>query len=257
MKAEEMEIVNEDKELDVSRPKDLAVQSETGKLLQMAVDKDLDVEKLEKLIDLKNREMERECKQDFEQHFSVMKSKLPVIKKTAAATDDNNNVMYKFAPLEELQEKCDPIITEHGFSYHWEESYIQETQSKRVTFFLSGYGYTRSNYFDVPDIPGNKRTNPIQVAGIKSSYGKRYTYTSGLGLVITGEDDDANALTFADAIEYADQIVWIKTCKTSEDLKGVWSKIYAELKKNNDSIGRAVLTEVYNKQKEAAQNGTV
>lgn len=253
----EMEVVNDDKELEVSRPKDLAIQSETGALLKMAVDKDLDIGKLEKLIELKNREEERACKRDFELHFTQMKAELPIIEKDTEAKDQNGKTMYKFAKLESLQEACDPIITTHGFCYHWDESHVEATKSKRITFFLSGYGHTRSNYFDSPEIPSNKFANAIQTAGIQASFGKRYSMIEGLGLIVKGVDNDANHLTFNDAIEYADQIVWLKSCNTPEDLKGVWSKIYQELKKNNDSIGRAVLTEVYNKQKEAVLNGTV
>ena len=230
--------------------KEIATQSESGLLLQMAIDKDLDVDKLEKLIDLKVKEEERLCKKDFELHFSEMKAELPVIEKSKEVKDDKGNHMYNFAPLAEIQSLCDPIIASYKFGYYWDESYIPETKSKRVTFYLSGYGYTKSNYFDVPDIQSNKWANPIQTGGIKSSYGKRYTFESGLGLIVKGIDTDGVHLTFNDGVEYAEQIVWLKSCTTREDLLDVFKKIVAELKKENDTLGKGVLTAIYTDLKE-------
>lgn len=223
----------------------IPVQSESGALLKMAIDNDLDVDKLGKLIELKVKEEERQCKKDFDLHFAEMKAELPIIEKTMEVTDDKGNHMYDFAPLSKLQIDCDPVISNYLFSYYWDESYVPETKSKRVTFYLSGYGYTKSNYFDVADIQSNKWANAIQTGGIKSSYGKRYTMESGLGLIIKGVDTDGIHLTFKDGVDYAEQIVWLKSCNSREDLLGVFKKIVDELKKKNDKIGKGVLTAIY------------
>jgi len=232
--------------------------SETGALDQMAIDKNLDLDKLERVIEMHKGMKADQAKDSFNRAFAEMKAELPVIKKGMEATNDDGSVMYMFAPLEDLQEACDPILSKYGFSYHWEEEFIESSNSKRVTFILEHRdGHQRSNNFDVPDIQGTKRNNAIQVQGIKSTYGKRYTFQSGTGVIVKGEDKDANFLTFNDAVEYADSIVWINSCNTPDELKDVWTKVYQDLKKNNDQIGKSVLTEVYNKQKKAVLDGTV
>ncbi len=232
--------------------------SETGALVQMAIDKDLDLDKLERVIAMHKGMKADQAKDSFNRSFAEMKAELPIITKGMEAKNDDGSVMYMFAPLEDLQEACDPILSKYGFSYHWEEEFIESTNSKRVLFILEHKeGHQRSNYFDVPEIQGTKRNNAIQVQGIKSSYGKRYTMQSGTGIIIKGEDRDANFLTFNVAVEYADQIVWLKSCQTLDDLKDVWTKVYKDLKTNNDQIGKGVLTEVYNNQKKAVTNGTV
>ncbi len=224
--------------------------SETGALVQMAIDKDLDLDKLERVIEMHKGMKADQAKDSFNRAFAEMKAELPVITKGMEATNDDGSVMYMFAPLEDLQEACDPILSRYGFSYHWEEEFIESSDSKRVTFILEHRdGHQRSNYFDVPDIQGTKRNNPIQVQGIKSTYGKRYTFQSGTGVIVKGEDKDANFLTFNEAVEYADSIEWINSCNTPDELKDVWTKIYQDLKNKDDKIGLAVLTEVYNKQK--------
>ena len=233
------------KAIAVTPKQEIAIQSETAALLKLAIDKNLDVDKLEKLIDLKNREDDKLCKKEFDLHFSEMKNELPLIEKTMEVTDDNGKHMYDFAPLPEMQALCDPIISKHKFSYYWGEVEIPEQKVKRVTFYLSGYGHTRENSFDVAEIPTNKWANAIQVGGIRSSYGNRYTMMGGLALVVKGTDNDAANLTFNDGIEYAEQIVWLKSCNSREDLLSVFKKIVETLKKNNDTIGKGVLTEVY------------
>ena len=232
--------------------------SETGALVQMAIDKNLDLDKLERVIEMHKGMKADQAKDSFNRAFAEMKAELPVIKKGMEAKNDDGSVMYMFAPLEDLQEGCDSILSKYGFSYHWEEEFIESSNSKRVIFILEHRdGHQRSNYFDVPDIQGTKRNNAIQVQGIKSTYGKKYTFQSGTGVIVKGEDKDANFLTFDDAVNYADDIIWIKTCKTREDLKPVWTKIYKILREKDDKIGLAVMTEVYNKQKKAVADGTV
>ena len=258
----QIEEVKETKAVTKTKPREVAAQkvemSETGLLVQMAIDKDLDIDKLERIIAMHKGMKSDQAKESFNKAFAEMKAELPIITKGMEAIHDDGTVMYMFAPLEDLQEACDPVLSRYGFSYHWEEEFVEATKAKRVTFILEHKeGHERKNYFDVPEISGTKRNNAIQVQGIKSTYGKRYTFQSGTGIIIKGEDNDANILTFGDAVEYADQIVWLKTCKNEDDLKSVWTKIYQELKKNNDQVGKAVLTEVYNAQKKVVLNGTV
>ena len=251
----------EEKAVAKQKPKTVVVQpelSETGMLLQMAMkESDIDIDKFKLILELKNQEEDRKCQKEFENAFALMKSELPVIEKGTKALDKEGKVMYRFAPLEDLQEACDPVLSKYKFSYHWEESFVESTKSKRVTFFLSGYGHTRSNYFDSAEIAINKYANAIQTAGIQASFGKRYSLQSGLGLIVKGIDDDAVSLTFNDAVEYSQQISWLKSATTQKDLKDVWGRLYQDLKKSGDTIGRDILMEVYNKQKKAVTDGTV
>ena len=217
----------------------LEVQTETGALLQMAVSKDLDVDKLEKLIELKTREEDRKCKQAFDRHFTEMQAEFEPIDRTK----DGYNC--KYAPLPLMVKKYAPIISKHGFSYKWRETAIEN--GKRVTIIISGWGHTDDEtFFDVPIVKSTGSQNEIQVMGTMSSYGNRYTFKSGFGITEIDEDTDGN-LTFDDGVKYAREIEWIRTCKTPEDLKKTWKEVWTELA--NDKIGRDVLTVVYNEKK--------
>ncbi len=227
------------------KPKqEIAIQSETSALLKLAIDKDLDVNKLEKLIELKVKEEARQCKKDFDLHFAEMQKEFnPIVR-----SKKGDKGMY--APVDVIIKQYGPIIAKHNFLFSWDEIQLED-KSLKVILTISGYGHEKINSKILPEyIPdkGNQSgkyiMNALQAEGVRSTYGYRYTFKAGFGLTETDEDTDGY-LTFNDGIEYAEQIVWLKSCNSREDLLSVFKKIVETLKKNNDTIGKGVLTEVY------------
>ena len=211
--------------------------SESTALIRLAIDKGIDTDKLEKLIELRNRELDRQAQADFEAEFSKMQAEFIAVVKDKEAKDGQGKTMYSYAPLETLQEVVGPIISKHGFSYTWREEAIE--RGKRVVMSISGYGHTKSTSFDVPQIDGTQRQNAIQIAGAMSTYGRRYTFIAGFGLTVKGEDDDAASLTFGDGVRYADFARRITGCKSLDELKAVWPTVYKELE--GDRAGQEIL----------------
>jgi hypothetical protein len=85
---------------------------------------------MEKLIAMKYADEDRQARLAFETAFAKMRAKLPTIKKTKEVTRSGGQHMYNYAPLEEIQKTCDPILQANGFSYSWREEAISE--GKRV-----------------------------------------------------------------------------------------------------------------------------
>ena len=221
--------------------------TESGRLVEMAINKDLDIDKLERVIALQLEMETRESKMLFDIHFSEMQKDFKPVQRTKKGYSNS------YAPLEDLQKQYSPVISKHGFSYRWKESTIET--GKRVTLIITGYGYTDSGTtFDVPKLEKTNQMNSIQVLASMSSYGKRYTFTSGFGIIIEDEDTDGN-LTFDDGVTYAEQVGWINSCKTKDDLVKTWKEVWHGL--GNDKVGKEILTIVYNKQKKAVTDGTV
>jgi len=216
-------------------------------LIQMAVNKDFDIARLEKLIALRNEEQKRQAESLFYEQFSAMQKVFTAAKKTKKGYD------YMYAPLEVLQAQFGPIISEYGFSYRWtEEEVPNKPDWKRVRIIITGWGYTDDKtFFDVPPIEGTKQNNAIQVRGIMFTYGRRYTFMAGFGLVVEGEDTDG---TFEDGIAYGECFRAIREAKTIEDLMAIFKPIYNGLK--SDQRGKELVTAEYNKRKKELQNGT-
>lgn len=142
------------------------------------------MEAFERYITLRRDEEQRRAALEFDKHFAEMQAEMPRVPRSKQSHTN------KYAPLESLQEICGPIIAKHGFSYFWREEVIE--LGKRVTIVISGWGFSKEVCFDVPKMPGTNAMNPVQVAATLSSYGKRYTFTSGFGIIICDEDTDGN-----------------------------------------------------------------
>lgn len=226
---------------------DIAIQSEMGQLMKMAIEKNM-VDSLEKLIALKRAEEERQCKRDFDFHFAEMQKEFDPIKRTKQADKS------KYAPIEAMTRQYGEIISKHGFSYRWTELPL-DGGGKRIRIIISGWGHTDDSvFFDVPKIDpvksgtGKDVQNAIQVAGVMSTYGKRYTFKSGFGITEEDEDTDGTFLTFDDGLEYAEYWEAFLTCKTIEELKVSWD---AFMKQNSNSKdARTVLVKLKNKRAE-------
>ena len=216
----------------------------TDSLLQMAISKDLDISKLEKLIELKNKEEERQCKKDFDFHFSEMqKAYKPATKSGEVYNQAGDKLLYKFSSLEDILKVYAPIIAEHGFSFRWKEE-MNGDNKKVITCIVSGYGHEESSSVEIPIAAGNNFTNAIQQRGVSTSYGKRYSFINAFGVIIEGEDNDA-ALTFSDGVQYADEVMAIENCENAEQLKAVWKEIWNKLEQD----GRKIMFTVYEKKK--------
>jgi len=163
----------------------------TDLLLKMAVDKDLDIAKLEKLVELKTKEEERFFKHEFDNHFAEMQRDFVPAVKNKIVNDRTGSPLYAYCPLETILKTYQPIINRHGFSYRWEEESIKEGKEVCVWCVVSGYGHRERTPVEIPILPGNSFTNSSQQRGSASTYGKRYSFMDAFGIIVEGEDDDA------------------------------------------------------------------
>lgn len=220
-------------------------QSQMTMLIKMAVSNNLDTDKLSKLIELKNQEEQRQCKKDFDYHFAQMQREFKPVKKAKAGYG------YNYAPLELLQKEYGQTIADHGFAYRWREEPI-DGGSKRIILIISGHGHTdESTSFDIPPLEGTKQQNKAQVLGSMTTYGKRYTFMSGFGIIVEDEDDDG--ASFEDGIHYAKKVSLIRGANSMDELKAVFTKLYHEM--GNDQAGKQILSSEKDKRKKELASG--
>ncbi len=194
-----------------AKPDDKAIepQSKDDRLLETVL-KTGNIETLERFIALREREQERQARMEFDRNFAKLQSELqPVVKSKIAKNGDKK--MYSYAPLDAIQAACNAVIFKHGFSYSWREEALAEN-AKRTILVISGWGWQRETSFDSPLIPGTTVQNAIQIAGAQSTYGRRYTFVAGFGIVLEGEDSDAAIPDDRGMIEM-DLREWIKSGK--------------------------------------------
>ena len=183
-------------------------------LIAMAVEKDVDIEKLKQLMELENKWEEKQARKAFFLALSQFQSGLPEIGKRGKAGFDHKEgggkTEYSFAKLEDIASAIRPGLSVHALSYRFEQIQTPgesfERQGITVTCVVThSAGHSeRMTMSSTPDTSGKK--NPIQAIASTVSYLRRYTLTGALGIVVGGEDDDAAST--GDAVEEVDQTVY-------------------------------------------------
>lgn len=196
-------------------------------LIRLAVERGVNPDELEKLIELRNREIARQAKERYEVEFARLQSAFGEVKRTKQAKD-GDRVLYSYAPLEDIIAVVGPTIAEHGFSYRFEEERLEGVEERRIWCVVRGYGHEERTYVDIPIPPATKFTNSVQTRGVASSYGKRYAFLAAFGITINDEDDDAQSLTVAEIQTLLPALAKIETAATMDELKEVFKAAFAE-----------------------------
>ena len=215
-------------------------------LVAMAIDRDLDIEKLRALIDMRNAQEEREAKRVFDTAFAAMRAEFAPVER--AKSGDKS----KYAPIDAMQMQYDPIIARHGFSYWWDEAY-QADGGLLVTMTISGHGHAKTNTKHLPPYEPHKGSqsgkaimNELQAEGVRSSYGRRYTFIAGFGITVRDEDTDGRMMSASEVARLTPALAAIGAAATAEDLKTAFFDAYNA---TTDATTRKLLTEAKDRRK--------
>lgn len=187
-------IVQEETKAPVSQPS-LPVSNSAGpaKLLEIAISKDLDMEKLEKLMTMQSEWEAKEAKKAFFDALSYFQANMPDIEKTATVDFTNKagaRTYYKYAPLDVIVNTIKHLLAECGLSYRFKQK--QHNGLIEITCIVSHRdGHQECTSMEAgADTTGNK--NAIQSSGSTVNYLRRYTLTCALGIVAGEEDNDGD-----------------------------------------------------------------
>lgn len=150
---------------------------------RLASNKDVDVVKLQALIDMQKDIMAVNAKAAFNTAFAKLQQALP----TVIEKGRTNNGAY--ARLEDIIETVRPVLGAEGFSLSHRTEWPDKGTVKVIGILTHEQGYSReSEFLATADTSGNK--NAIQALGSAVSYGRRYTTKDLLNIVTKEEDDD-------------------------------------------------------------------
>lgn len=216
----------------------------TDPLIQRAIDGNIDIEKLQAVINMRERELERQARAAFAFHFGQAQREIPPIKKDKEAKDARTGKkLYNYASLDNIMDIVRPILARHGFAVRWTDTRAGDSE-RTITCHISGWGWEESSSVDIPVQSATTYTNPLQQRGSSSSYGRRYSLINALGLQIEGEDDDgAAAFGIEDQLRLASEIAELSSAKTVEMLGDTFRKLWRRFEAEEDKRALAVLSE--------------
>lgn len=193
------------------------VLSETAALIHIieraARDPSVDIDKLQRLMDMQERAMVRNAKASYAAALSAMQPELPVIsrkgkievRKKEASGERTGEIQQStpYALWEDINEGIRPVLATHGFALSFRVGMAQDGKITITGILSHREGHSEETTITLQhDSTGSK--NAVQAVGSSVSYGKRYTAGALLNFTSRGEDDDgklagAQAITQAQA----------------------------------------------------------
>lgn len=157
-----------------------------------ARDPNVDIDKMERLLQMQERVMARTAEQDFNAAMTKAQSKM-----RAVATDSNNpQTRSRYASYAALDRAVRPIYTTEGFALSFGTADGAPDQYIRVVCHVShSGGYSRTYHVDMPadgkGAKGGDVMTKTHAVGAGMSYGQRYLLKMIFNIAV-GEDVDGN-----------------------------------------------------------------
>lgn len=163
------------------------VATTPAQLLALAVDKNLDIDKLSKLMELQERYNADLARKAFFRALTTFQAKVPELRKSKEVSFGDTK--YHYAPLADIVRQIKDTCRDCLISYRWE---IQDDKDEiKVSCIITHEdGHSEKTTMTAsPDVSGKK--NSIQARGSSIEYMKRYTLIGALGLSTADSDIDA------------------------------------------------------------------
>lgn len=132
---------------------------------------------------------------ELDKSLCAARAKFKVVAKTVQGQTGNQT--YKYAPLDELQQACDPHLYAAGIVYFWDPRDLLWWTSEKVRAIEMAFRlvHTESGQWRETRLTGHvpfvidERT--LKELGKVNTYLRRYTYQNLTGVIVARDDDDA------------------------------------------------------------------
>ena len=186
-------------ELDKIEPGKMAVVEPTQEtamismIERMAMSPDVDVDKLERLMVMQEKMLDREAEQEYNKAMVRAQMLMPIVPEDA----DNQQTRSTYSKYKTVLKYTKPIYTAEGFSVSfYEGDGAPEGEIRVMADIMHRSGFTKTRHVDVPldkaGIKGTVNKTGPHAKGSSLSYGKGYLMKMIFNIP-TGDDDDGNA----------------------------------------------------------------
>lgn len=199
---------------------------------RMAMNADIDPERIERFIALKERMDKEAARKAFSAALAEMQADMPVIEERGQISygkdkEGNDKGGPSYALWEDINEAIRPLLKMHGFALMFRTGQTPEGKIIVTGILSHRDGHSEETTMVLMhDSSGAK--NAVQAMGSSISYGKRYTAGALLNITSRGEDDDGVAggrlLAKAEAREpYKEMQAELDACSTESELRILWN----------------------------------
>jgi hypothetical protein len=252
--------VNEEKTMNAVVPREQqAVQlpGDTAALVlaisNAARDPAVDINKMERLMDMHERLTAREAEKAFNAAMTQCQTEMLQI----SADAENTQTRSKYATYAKLDKHMRPIYTKHGFALSFDEADSGKAEYVRVVCYVSHVGgHSRTYHRDIPadgkGAKGGDVMTKTHAAGAAGSYGARYLLRGIFNVAIGEGDNDGNSQGKGmDDNQVADFLAAIDAAADGDELRKVFGKAWNAATKAKDRGAQRLLTEHKDRRKVA------
>lgn len=221
----------------------VAQVAESTTILQViqraAADPQCDIEKMERLMQMKERMDAKQAEADFNAALSRVQAGMGRVEADAT----NSQTRSQYATYGKLDKAVRPVYTAEGFSLSFSTEPAPEGMVGMVCFVSHRSGHTREYRALVPSdgkgAKGGDVMTKTHAFGSGTSYGMRYLLKMIFNIAIGEEDDDGNAATGQDLRDatMADLFQRVRDAQSQDDLTKVWQSGVKVLKAAKDNDG--------------------
>lgn len=231
---------NKRKDLQVAEKNEIAVQQSSDPVvatIQMieraAMNPEVDIDKMERLMNMQERMMDRNAETEFNIAMSLAQTEVGFIN-----TDlENGQTHSKYASYAQMDRALRPVYTKHGFALSFNSKQSEKENMLTVLCYVTHKaGHTREYVIDMPSdgkgAKGGDVMTKTHATGAASSYGMRYLLKMIFNIAI-GEDDTDGNMPEAEIIYISeDQANRLHSKITDNDvnMKGFMNWLNSELK---------------------------
>jgi ERF superfamily len=174
---------NDKQEIIEYNEKPVAIQDEAERLIAMAIDKNVPVESLERLLAMRDKLRAEKAEEAFDKAMAAFQAKCPTIEKTKQGYN------YKYADLTAIVEQIKDLLADNGFSYTFD---TDEAENAVIVYCKIKHiaGHKEVSKAKISHETTSKM-NSSQQDGSSMTYGKRYALCNALGILTGDEDTDA------------------------------------------------------------------
>lgn len=203
-------------------------------LLTAAVDKNVPIETMERLMNMRRELKSEAAKEGYDRALSKFQSICPIIAKTKEVMNkDGRSIRYSYAPLDSIVSQIREALAETNLSYSFdvpnEPDFV--TAICKVTHAM---GHSETSSFKVPLDKEGFMSAPQKYASALT-FAKRYALCNALG-ILTGDDDTdtdemdkekESDLPDVEIVKYSEKL---EATTSLKELSDVWADIPVQAK---------------------------
>lgn len=212
---------------------------------RMASDPNVDIDKFERFVAMRDRELARQAEKAFNEALVTAQSEIGRV----AADKNNSQTRSDYATYAALDREVRPVYSRHGFALSFDTAKSDLPDHIQVVCYVShSAGHTRTYRVDMPadgkGAKGGDVMTKTHAAGSAMTYGQRYLLKLifNIAIGVDPTDDDGNAASARETIDPA----WhdaIQSAADESDLR----KVKADMVKHWHAVEKVprVLVEAY------------